>query len=61
MLTDSFNDVKSGIYESLITEVIQDNLSKIETHYNVEKQNLDPADAALYLSRFLQNLLHWLL
>ena len=47
MLTDSFNDVKSGIYESLITEVIQDNLSKIETHYNVEKQNLDPADAAL--------------
>jgi superfamily II DNA or RNA helicase len=61
MLTDSFNDVKSGIYESLITEVIQDSLSKIETHYNVEKQNLDPADAAIYLSRFLQNLLHWIL
>lgn len=49
----------SGIYEKIITELIQ---CKLESHQNsnrfyIYRQPLEPADAALYLSRFLQHIL----
>ncbi len=50
--------INCGIYESLITRLLQDKLSEIESSYHIERQQLDPAEAAEYLSRFLTHVLH---
>lgn len=47
----------SGIYEKLITQVLQNQLEETGKTYHVERQELESADAALYLSKFLQQLL----
>lgn len=47
----------SGIYESLITRLIEKRLSELEGSYYIEKQQLDSAEAADYLSRFLSRVL----
>ncbi|TYT73977.1 phospholipase D-like domain-containing protein [Desulfobotulus mexicanus] len=47
----------SGIYESLVTRLIQKRLAELEGSYFIEKQKLDPAEAAEYLSRFLSRVL----
>lgn len=52
----------SGIYEKLITSLLYDKLSKYEQDdYFIERQKLEPAEAAIYLSNFLQHLLHLVL
>ena len=49
----------SGLYEELITQLLQDKLSECEDEcYFIERQPLEVADAALYLSHFLQHILH---
>ena len=49
----------SGLYEELITQLLQDKLSECEGEcYFIERQPLEVADAALYLSHFLQHILH---
>ena len=49
----------SGLYEELITQLLQDKLSECEGEcYFIERQPLEAADAALYLSHFLQHILH---
>lgn len=49
----------AGLYEELITQLLQDKLSqKKDGLYFIERQTLDAADAAIYLSRFLQHILH---
>jgi len=53
----------AGIYEELITQLLKSKLekySKSESFF-IESQALEPSDAALYLSRFLQNILHIIL
>lgn len=49
----------SGIYEEIITELLQRKLEEYESNhlFFVERETLESADAALYLSRFLQHLL----
>ena len=49
--------IATGIYESLITRLLQERLNKIEGVYYIEKKQLDAAEAAQYLSRFLSNIL----
>ena len=43
----------SGIYESLITEILQVRLEQIKSEFYIERQPLDANEAALYISRFL--------
>lgn len=43
----------SGIYETLITEVLQRRLEKLQSEFYIQRQPLDASEAALYLSRFL--------
>lgn len=43
----------SGIYETLITDVLQCSLEKLQSEFYIQKQTLDASEAALYLSRFL--------
>jgi superfamily II DNA or RNA helicase len=43
----------SGIYESLITEILQGHLDQIKSEFYIERQPLDANEAALYISRFL--------
>ena len=51
--------MKTGLYEELITQLLQDKLSECEgERYFIERQPLETADAALYLSHFLQHILH---
>lgn len=51
--------MKTGLYEELITQLLQDKLSECEGEcYFIERQPLEAADAALYLSHFLQHILH---
>ena len=51
--------MKTGLYEELITQLLQDKLSECEDEcYFIERQPLEVADAALYLSHFLQHILH---
>lgn len=53
----------SGIYEELITQLLKSKLDEYENseRFYVESQKLEPADAAIYLSRFLQHLLQLIL
>lgn len=50
--------VQSGIYESLITRLIEQRLTELETTYYIERQAIDPAEAAQILSRFLTQVLY---
>lgn len=50
--------VQSGIYESLITRLIEQRLTELETTYYIERQVIDPAEAAQILSRFLTQVLY---
>ena len=51
--------MKTGLYEELITQLLQDKLSECEDErYFIERQPLETADAALYLSHFLQHILY---
>lgn len=50
--------INCGIYESLITRLLHDELSNLEPSYHIERQSLDSAEAAEYLSRFLTHVLH---
>lgn len=50
--------VQSGIYESLITRLLEQRLSALETTYFIERQIIDPAEAAQILSRFLAKVLY---
>lgn len=50
--------IQSGIYESLITRLLHDRLSVLEASYYIERQPLDSAEAAEYLSRFLTQVLY---
>jgi superfamily II DNA or RNA helicase/HKD family nuclease len=50
--------IQSGIYESLITRLLHDRLSALEASYYIERQPLDSAEAAEYLSRFLTQVLY---
>lgn len=54
--------VSTGIYEELLTKLLQDKLSKYESdNFFIERESLDHADAAIYLSRFLQIVLNMVL
>ena len=50
--------MKIGIYEQLITQLIQEKLDNDGGRYHVESETLQTSDAALYLSRFLQNVIY---
>ena len=50
--------VQSGIYESLITRLLHERLSELETTYYIERQAIDPAEAAQFLTRFLTHVLY---
>ena len=55
--TDNYLDKHR--YEELITQLLQDKLSECEDErYFIERQPLETADAALYLSHFLQHILY---
>lgn len=47
-----------GIYESLITKLLEEKLNNLESTYYIQKQQLDTAEAANYLSRFLSRVLN---
>lgn len=49
--------MKSGIYESLITHLLEERLNKLSDSYYIEKQQMDSAEAGEYLSRFLTRVL----
>ena len=49
----SNNLATNGIYEQLITSILEKELSKNNTEYEIHKEKIDPSDAALYLSRYL--------
>ncbi|MBF0408887.1 MAG: DUF3427 domain-containing protein [Candidatus Riflebacteria bacterium] len=49
--------VKAGIYETLITNLLQKRLTELEGSYYVAKQKLDAAEAAEYLTHFLSKIL----
>ncbi len=53
----------TGIYEKLITQLLQNKLEEYENSkkFFIDRTPLEPADAAHYLSRFLQHLLHLIL
>lgn len=48
--------ISTGIYESLITRLLEERLSGIEGKYYVQKQQMDAAEAAEYLSRFMSHI-----
>jgi len=50
--------INSGIYESLITRLFHEKLSELESSYYIERKQLDSAEAAEYLSRFLTNVFY---
>ncbi len=50
-------NVPNGIYESLITELFEKKLQKLEDAYYIDKKPLDSAEAANYLTRFLSHIL----
>lgn len=43
----------SGIYEKLITQVLESKLEKLQSEFYIQRQPLEESEAALYLSRFL--------
>lgn len=47
-----------GIYEQLITDLLYKELEKHSEKYYIGNQELQQADAALYLSRFISSILH---
>lgn len=47
----------TGIYEALITRMLEQRLQEIEGSYFIAKQQLDCAEAAQYLTTFLSNVL----
>lgn len=49
--------IASGIYESLITELLHEKLQVLESSYFIAQKPLEPAEAAVYLARFLSHLL----
>ena len=50
--------IQSGIYESLITRLLQKRITQLESTYYIERKKLDSAEAAIYLSRFLTHILY---
>lgn len=48
----------TGIYESLITELLHDKLRSLESSFFIAQKPVDPAEAAIYLAHFLSHLLH---
>lgn len=50
--------LSNGIYESMITQLLEGELSKMEKDFYIEKKRIDPAEAAEYLSRFLSRVLY---
>lgn len=48
----------TGIYEQLITELLYRELDKHSEKYYIGNQELQKADAAIYLARFLSSILH---
>ncbi len=50
--------LKSGIYEKLITELLQERLNNSNEQYYIEKKVLDRAEASEYLTRFLSKVIH---
>lgn len=49
--------IAHGIYESLITKLLQKKLNELEGSYHIERQTIDAAEAAEYLTRFLSRVL----
>ena len=49
--------IQTGIYESLITRLLHERLSELESSYHIERKPVDSAEAAEYLSRFLTHVL----
>ncbi|MBN2803896.1 MAG: DEAD/DEAH box helicase family protein [Deltaproteobacteria bacterium] len=50
--------ISLGIYETLMTKLLEERLEEMGSDFYIEKQVLDPADAANYLSKFLQQMLY---
>jgi len=50
--------MNSGIYELLVTQLLQQKISQLKSSFHIELQPLNPAEAAEYLSRFLAHILH---
>ena len=48
----------TGIYESLITRVLQEKLEVQHGDYHVEKGSIDASEAAVRLSGFLNKIIH---
>jgi len=51
------NMMNSGIYEQLITQLLEERLEGEEGKFFVGTETLQPVDASIYLSRFLQEIL----
>lgn len=49
--------IASGIYETLITRLLEKKLDKIRPFYHIETKKIDTAEAAVYLSHFLSQVL----
>ncbi|WP_319416005.1 DUF3427 domain-containing protein [Marispirochaeta aestuarii] len=49
--------ITSGLYESLITRMLQERLEELDGSFYIAKQSVDSAEAAGYLSRFLSRIL----
>ncbi|MBB6481867.1 DUF3427 domain-containing protein [Spirochaeta isovalerica] len=49
--------MQTGIYEQLITTLFEKKLQKYESSYYIKKQQIDTHEAAIYLSRYLTQIL----
>lgn len=50
--------LQTGLYESLVTQLLQRELELQKDRYYIGIQGLEPAEAAMYLARFLSHVLH---
>src|SRR6056297_2799768 len=52
---------QTGIYEELITQMLHEKLEKINSEFYIEKEILEPAEAASRLSAFLSKIIYYAL
>jgi len=52
---------QTGIYEELITQMLHEKLEKINSEFYIEKEILEPAEAANRLSAFLSKIIYYAL
>ena len=45
--------INPGVYETLISQAIEDKLNEYESHYHIQKENIDSAESYKMLAEYL--------